>query len=179
VVVTPSILEKVYGFSEPLAQTMGLEILFIEEGSQQHRSILRIYLEKPTPGEGVTIEDCERFSRALDPILDIEGDLRGRYTLEVSSPGLNRPLVKPEHYQAQVGKMIKVVTYQEVEGRKKFKGELKEVLREEGGNKIKILVDNKNFNIPLKIIKKANLDFFATEDIKQVLKKNKKSNRSH
>jgi ribosome maturation factor RimP len=160
-------LETVRGIAEPLARTMGLEILLIEEGSEPGRRVLRIYLEKPGVLEGVTVEDCAGFSRALDPILDVEGGLEGRYHLEVSSPGLNRPLVKPAHFRDHQGEIIQVTAEPAVEERKNFKGLLESVEGEGEEVWIKIKVDEKTFRIPWQNIKRAQLDYFATEETRR------------
>lgn len=165
-------LEKVLTLAEPLARSMGYEVLKAELASEHGERILRIYLDKPAPG--VTIDDCEQFSKALGTILDVEGKLPGSYNLEVSSPGLNRPLCRAPHFLAQVGKIIQVHTEPEVEGRRNFKGQLLQV--EEGPDPaILIVVDGLNFQIPLAMIKKAHLDFFANEEREE--KGNKKGKK--
>lgn len=138
---------------------MGFEILKAEMSSEHGSKTLRLYLDKP---EGIQIADCEKFSHALGPILDVEGEIQGRYDLEISSPGLDRPLSKLEHFAAQAGKIVQVSTGEPLEGRRHFKGEL---LRTEEGDApaLEMAIDGKIFRIELSQIKKANLDFFASE----------------
>lgn len=161
-------LKKVYELAEPLAHTMGMELLFLEEVAGRGRRILRLYLDRDDGT--VTIDDCADFSRALDPILDVEGPARGRYQLEVSSPGLNRPLVQPRHFRNQLEKIIELSTHEEVQGRKNFKGTLTKADLDDAGG-IQIKVDQTDFEIPYLNIKKAHLDYFASE--KNVVSKKK------
>ena len=160
-------LQKVFEIAEPLARTMGLELLYLEEVSERGRRTLRLYLDRP--GAGVTIDDCADFSRALDPILDVEGPPGERYHLEVSSPGVNRPLVKPEHFGAHEGAVIEVATHDAVEERRHFKGRL---LKAESSEKqgIRVEVDKHPYEISYQNIKKAHLDFFATQELKDETK---------
>ncbi len=147
---------------EPLAASMGYEVLKAEFTQDHGRKILRIYIDKTEGGIGV--KDCERFSQTLSPILDVEGEIQGRYDLEVSSPGLNRPLRFPRHFSSQLGKIIQVTTEEPIEERRNFKGELARVEGELSEGFIEILVDQNRFQIPFENIKKAHLDFFATEE---------------
>ena len=151
-------LERILLLAEPLAGTLGFEILRAEFANQQGQTILRIYLDRP---DGITVADCETFSRSLGPLLDVEGGLPNRYHLEISSPGLNRPLARPKHFEAQLGKIIDLQTEAPVEGRKHFKGELLEV--DPQGKSIRMKVDDRTFLIPLAEVKKAHLDYFASE----------------
>jgi ribosome maturation factor RimP len=113
----------------------------------------------------VTVEECARFSRALDPILDVEGELEGRYHLEISSPGLNRPLVKPGHFREHIGEIVQVTAEPGVGERKNFKGVIQGVEGEGEEALIKIKVDQTEFAIPWQNIKRAYLDYFATKEL--------------
>jgi ribosome maturation factor RimP len=168
------ILEQVLSLAEPLAKNMGFEVLRLEVGTEHGKRTLRIFLDKHDGETGVTVEDCATFSRALDPILEVEANLEGRYDLEVSSPGLNRPLVRPEHFEAQVGKVVELATDHPIDGRQRFKGELKEVLSKNGQVFLVLSIDRQEFNIPMDAVKKAHLDYFATEAArKRVMAKQK------
>lgn len=153
-------LQRVLSLAEPLARSMGYEILQAEFTSERGDRILRIFLDKPAPG--VTIEDCEQFSKALGTTLDVEADLPTRYYLEISSPGLNRPLVTSRHFAEQVGKIVQVQTEPDIEGRRNFKGELIEVSPEPEAS-IVLRIDGTDFRILLNTVKKAHLDYFASE----------------
>lgn len=132
----------------------------VEMAAERGRRLLRVYLDKDQGP--ITIQDCEAFSQALSPILDVEANVPGSYHLEVSSPGLNRPLVRLPHFQAQVGKIIQVQTEGEIEGRRHFKGTLSEVLAEPEAALV-VRVDGRDFRIPLSAVRKARLDYFAQE----------------
>lgn len=161
-------LKKINDLAVPLAKQMGLEILLIEETSERGRRILRIFLEHSDPAIEVNVEECAQFSRSFGTILDVEAEISGAYDLEVSSPGLNRPLVKPEHFRAQVGEVLKVQTFEPVGGpagdRRHFHGTLLRVTGEGEAFKIYLQVDGKEYEIPFSQIKKAHLDYFATQE---------------
>ena len=84
---------------------------------------LRIYIDKQS---GVTIEDCETISRILEKKLDEKDPIEQAYILEVSSPGIDRPLKKPEHFQKYIGEIIDIKLYKPLEGKKEYQGELKQ-----------------------------------------------------
>lgn len=154
-------LASVLQLAEPLAQSMGYEILKGEFASERGNKILRLYLDG-LEGKGFGIDDCKAFSEALGTILDVEADVAGRYHLEVSSPGLDRPLAKPEHFAAQLGNIVEVTTEEPIEGRRHFKGSLLKV-DTESEPAIEIEVDGKAHRLAVADVKKANLDYFASE----------------
>ncbi len=104
----------------PGAETLGLELVAVEL-SGGDTSIVRIYIDTPN---GVTVDDCAKASRQFGAILDVEDPISNKYTLEVSSPGMDRPLAKPEHFQAVVGQDVKIKMTTLVNGRRRFTGEL-------------------------------------------------------
>jgi ribosome maturation factor RimP len=152
--------ESVWRLAEPLAQSMGYELLKVESSVEHREKIWRLYIDKTG---GVGLEDCECFSQALGPILDVEGNLQGVYHLEISSPGLDRPLSKLEHFTAQLGNVVEVTTEEPIEGRRHFKGELTKAEGEGATVAIEMKVDQTMFRIEISRIKKANLDYFASE----------------
>lgn len=105
---------------EPGIDALGFELIELEYVSGQ-RAVLRIYLDAPG---GVLVEDCERVSRYVSGVLDVEDPVPGQYALEVSSPGLDRPLVRPEHFRRFVGHEVQVETRQPQDGRRRFRGAL-------------------------------------------------------
>jgi ribosome maturation factor RimP len=105
---------------EPGAQALGLEIVAVELSGNES-SILRVYIDQPS---GVTVEDCAKASRQFGAILDVADPISSRYTLEVSSPGMDRPLAKPEHFKQVIGERVKIKMTVLVEGRRRFTGEL-------------------------------------------------------
>jgi ribosome maturation factor RimP len=118
---------RIWALAEPVAAGLGLEILEIEVGGGSSRQTVRIYLDSPDPERSVTLADCETVSRSLGDLLDAHAAVRGHYMLEVSSPGLNRPLRKVEHFARVVGGRIRVRTRQPHDGRRNFVGRLEEV----------------------------------------------------
>ncbi len=138
----------------PLARGEGLEIIDIELKSEGGRSgrVLRLYLDKEG---GPSVDELGRVSRGLSDLLDEHEDVvDGAYTLEVSSPGINRPLKRPEHFERFVGKKIRVRTRDMINGRRAFLGELLEVSTE----KIAVSQDGARWEIPFSLIEKSNYE---------------------
>lgn len=131
-------------------QTLGLELWGIEHLMRGRSSLLRIYIDSD---QGITIEDCERVSRQVSGILDVEDPLPGEYTLEVSSPGLDRPLFSFEQYQRFVGEVVNLRLRAPIDGRRKFKG----VLEKAEADQITLTVDGALVNIAFAQIEKANI----------------------
>jgi len=107
---------------QPGAEALGYELVAVEM-SGGDTSIVRIYIDSV---EGVTVTDCAKASRQFSAILDVEDPISNRYTLEVSSPGMDRPLAKPAHFKAVVGNNVKIKMATLVDGRRRFTGELVE-----------------------------------------------------
>ena len=146
-------LGQVWQLAAPLAESEGLEIVDIElrhEGGRGGR-VLRLYLDKEG---GPSIDDLSRVSRGLSDVLDEHDVVDGAYTLEVSSPGINRPLKRPEHYERFVGKRIRVRTRDLINGRRSFLGELLEVSAE----KIAVNQDGARWEIPFSLIETSNYE---------------------
>jgi ribosome maturation factor RimP len=110
----------------PGAETLGLELVAVEL-SGGDTSIVRIYIDTPN---GITVDDCTRASRQFSAILDVEDPISNKYTLEVSSPGMDRPLAKPLHFKAVVGQQVKIKMASSIDGRRRFTGELIEAADE-------------------------------------------------
>ena len=144
-------LKNLQQLLEPVAQSMGFELWGIEYISQGKDSILRIYIDGE---EGVSVDDCAILSHQASGILDVEETITGMYTLEVSSPGLDRILFKLEHYIAYVGHTVKVKLRLPFDGRRNFKGLLKGVEEDE----IVIQVDNEEYVLPIDCIDKAQVE---------------------
>lgn len=113
----------------PSIENMGLELWSLEYKSQGRRGILRIFIDEPE--RGVTLEDCERVSREVSAVLDVEDPFAGAFTLEVSSPGLDRALYRKAHYERFIGSNIKVRLRIGYEGRRNFSGVLMGVEQED------------------------------------------------
>ncbi len=134
----------------PIVEGLGYECWGIEFLAQGKNSLLRVYVDKDT---GILLEDCERVSRQVSSALDVEDPISEEYTLEVSSPGMDRPLYTLDQYQRWVGSVIQVKLRMAFEGRRKFKGILKGV----EGEDIVLVVDEHEYLLPLDSIEKANV----------------------
>lgn len=112
---------------EPTLGAMGYELVGIEYQGGGRGGLLRLYIDSE---QGITVDDCERVSRQVSGILDVEDPIPGQYRLEVSSPGLDRPLFRLEHYARFVGERVKLRLREPRAGRRKFAGVIERV---EGG----------------------------------------------
>lgn len=144
---------RVWELAAPLAQAEGMEIIDIEfrrEGSRSGR-VLRLYLDKEG---GPNVGDLSRVSRRLSEVLDAHDAVEGMYTLEVSSPGVNRALTRREHFVRFIGKRVRVRTHEMINGRRSFVGILQEVL-EDG---ITVMQEGAKYRIPFSLIEKSNYE---------------------
>ena len=133
-------------------QVLGLSLWGVELLQQGKYSLLRIYIERE---EGVTIEDCEKVSRQVSALLDVEDPIAGEYTLEVSSPGMDRPLFSIEHYSKYVGSEVDLKLRRPIDGRRKFKGQIIKV----SGDIVGLLVDGSEHDLEFSDIEKASIVF--------------------
>ena len=121
-------VERVRAIADRVAASGGLEVLDVEFLGGGKARMLRVFLDKPAAGNdplaGVTHEDCATFSREFGTILDVEDVMPGSYTLEVSSPGLDRKLVKPSDFTRFTGSRMKLVTREPVNNNRHFEGRL-------------------------------------------------------
>ena len=134
----------------PVVAALGYELVGVEHVAQGRHSILRLYIDRD---DGITVDDCERVSRQVSALLDVEDPIPGEYVLEVSSPGLDRPLLNAEHFQRFAGHTVRLRLTQPMEGRRRFSG-LLQGLR---GDQVLLLVDGVEVALPLAKIDKANL----------------------
>lgn len=136
---------------EPALEGMGYEVIMIElTGSSETGQVMRVYIDAPG---GILLDDCAQVSRQVSAILDVEDPIKGEYTLEVSSPGLDRPLVTPEHFSRFQGDQIKVTMRSLQMGRRRFTGTLSEVT----ADWIVVEVDGEPYELPFNDMEKANL----------------------
>ena len=133
-------------------QVLGLDLWGVELLQQGKYSLLRIYIERE---EGVTIEDCEKVSRQVSALLDVEDPIAGEYTLEVSSPGMDRPLFSIEHYSKYVGSEVDLKLRRPINGRRKFKGQIIKI----SGDIVGLLVDGSEYGLEFSDIEKARIVF--------------------
>lgn len=155
---TQAVIERIAAVAERIGGQQGVEIVDAELlGGGIHR-VLRVYIDK---SEGVTLDDCEKLSHALDEVLEAENVLDGAYTLEVSSPGVDRKLKKAKDFERVVGQKVKVALKQPIEGSKRVEGVLAAFSNDvatftvaQGKNK-----EPKQVLVELNQIDKANLKF--------------------
>ncbi len=144
--VTQSVTELI----EPGLLANGLELVDVEFKKEGKNWVLRIYIDKEG---GVTLADCQKVSRLAGDIIEVEEVIEPVYTLEVSSPGLNRVLKKEKDFLKFLGKKINVQCHAPMDGRKKFTGILKDFIDQS----IHLEVDGQQYTIPLNLVAKANL----------------------
>ena len=145
-----TIINETVMLVSPLLDDMGLELVDVEYLTERGRWILRIYIDKPG---GVTIDDCVEASNEVGALLDVKDIIPVHYVLEVSSPGLDRPLKKEKDFLRFVGEKIKVRMKHDVYGRKNFTG----VFRRYERGILYVEVDGNIFSLPRADIAKANL----------------------
>ena len=130
---------------------MGYELVGIEYRAHGRNGVLSVYIDARS---GVTLEDCERVSYQVSGLLDVEDPISGRYTLEVSSPGLDRPLFSKEHFVRFAGRRVRIQLHTPLEGRRKFTGILHGM---RGEQEVVIEQDGTELCLPLEWIKLARL----------------------
>jgi ribosome maturation factor RimP len=134
-------------------EALGFELVDVELAGGGRSPTLRVYIDNPR-GSGITVEDCAQVSRQLSAIFDVEDPLPGSYTLEVSSPGLDRPLVTPADFRKRVGETVKVKLRRPDEtGRRNFAGALIEAT----DSNIVVEVDKERFSLSYAAIERARL----------------------
>jgi len=149
-----AIIEKVQEITERVAGDAGLEVVDVQMLGGGGSRLLRIFIDKP---EGVTHADCEHISQHVGTILDIEDVIPGgKYTLEVSSPGLERKLARPREFERFVGRKVKVVLRQPVENQRTWVGALRNFA--EGIITLEPS-PGKSIQFPLELVERANLKF--------------------
>ena len=154
-----SVVEQVRSVAGRVAASYGLEIFDVQFRREAPGLILRVRIDRPGPAaraeESVSVEDCARVSRDLSAVLDVEDIVPTAYTLEVSSPGLDRPLRRPDDYRRFAGRRAKVVMRERVDGQGFFKGRLGGV---DGAEVLIEADDGRTHRVPLNLIARANLE---------------------
>lgn len=138
-------------FLEPAIAGLGFELVGIEYHPSGGRSLLRVYIDSEN---GVTVDDCARVSYQVSGVLDVEDPIPGNYQLEISSPGLDRPLFRPRDYERFAGQLVSVRLLHPLNGRRKFKGRL-EGLHDQ--DVVLELDDGVSVRLPLVDIEQAHL----------------------
>jgi len=151
-------LEQIRAIAERVARSHGLEIWDIVSRRETTGQIVRVFIDRPGPAataeESVSIEDCEQVSREIGTILDVEDPLPFAYTLEVSSPGLNRPLRGEQDYRRFAGRLAKLVVSEAVDNQTAFEGRLRGV---EDGTVLLEGPKARMHRLPLRLITRARL----------------------
>ena len=145
--------------ADRVAADRGLEIFDVQFRREAPGLVLRIQLDRPGPAasaeESVSVEDCAHVSRELSAILDVEDVVPTSYTLEVSSPGLDRPLRRPDDYRRFAGRLAKIVLREKVDGQGFFRGKLGGL---DGGDVLIEADDRRTHRVPFAVITRANLE---------------------
>ncbi|MBC8493589.1 MAG: ribosome maturation factor RimP [Candidatus Thioglobus sp.] len=146
------ITEKITELVNPTLEDMGYELVGIEYIASGKHSILRVFIDTEN---GIGIEDCEKVSHQLSAIFDVEDPIAGQYNLEVSSPGVERPLFHIGHYQRFLGFDINLRMVRPIDGQRKFKGSIGSV--SELNNTIELVTELGPVTLDIDMIEKANL----------------------
>lgn len=138
-----------------VAADEGFDLHDIQIQGSGRKTLLRVFIDKDG---GVTIADCERMSKSLSALLDVEDPIKAPYILEVSSPGLDRPLIRQNDFQKNIGKLVRIVTLDRIDNQTFFIGRITDV----GENWVRISYDKKGKSedlfIPIDKISKARLE---------------------
>ena len=152
-------IDHIRDIAERVATSRGLVIWDIQSRREASGHVIRVFIDRPgpsaTPEESVSIEDCEQVNRELSTILDVEDPLPFAYTLEVSSPGLDRPLRGVDDYRRFAGRYAKVVVREAVDNQKAFEGHLRGV---EGDEVLLEAPNGRMHRLPLRLITRGRLD---------------------
>ncbi len=143
--------DKLEALLAPVVEDLGYEYVGIEYSSNPKNRLLRLYIDQPESGIGV--DDCETVSREVSAVLDVEEPISGQYTLEVSSPGIERPLFTAAHFSRFIGEVAKVQLQVPLDGRRKFKGLIVAVADDE----VTLAGDGQQWQLPLADMLKAHL----------------------
>jgi len=152
-------IEQIRAVAERVAATRGLFIWDIQSRREASGHVVRVFIDRPgpsaTPEESVSIEDCEQVNREMSTILDVEDPLPFAYTLEVSSPGLDRPLRGLDDYRRFAGRYSKVVVAEPVDNQKAFEGHLRGV---DGDDVLLESPNGRMHRLPYRVITRGRLE---------------------
>ena len=152
-----AVTQRIWGLAEPVVVTAGLELVDVQCRPEGGRTVVRLLIDRPAGG--VTIDELARISRELGHLFDAHDVVPGRYNLECSSPGLNRPLVKPDHFRRAVGQRVYARLRTPIGGRRQFRGTLAEVTDD------LVTIDDADVGrvgLPFAELERANVEFDFT-----------------
>jgi len=156
------VVEQVRALAGRVASTYGLDIFDVQFRRESGGMVVRVRIDRPGPAataaESVSVEDCVRVSRDLSAILDVEDVVPTAYTLEVSSPGLDRPLRHAEDYRRFSGRRAKLVMREAVDGQTFFRGRLAGLEEKAGADVLIDADDGRRHHVPIGVITRANLE---------------------
>jgi ribosome maturation factor RimP len=138
------------GLLAPTVNGLGFELLGVERRQSAGRTLVRLYIDSD---DGIGVEDCETVSRQVSDVIDVERAIRGEYTLEVSSPGLDRPLFTPAQYRVHLGAEVKLRLRTLLNGRRRLSGELTEVTEDS----VTISIGEERIDVPFSYVERARL----------------------
>lgn len=142
---------KIKELADSIAAQHAVEIVDIELAGSSRKPLIRIFIDKEN---GVTLDDCGKYSRALSVLFDVEDPIPTAYVLEVSSPGLDRPLKALRDFERSIGKLVRIITRARIEEQNIFTGRIAGV----GGGNITLSFNDKEIEIPFDQISKARLE---------------------
>jgi len=148
--MTVTLRERLIALIEPVLVRLGYELVELEYAAGRSQAVVRIFIDKP---DGITVEDCERVSREVAALLDVDDPIPTAYTLEVSSPGFDRLLRTPAHFERFVGSRVFVELKVPRAGRRRYTGMLQAV----NATGIELEVDKQKVEVPFEEIGKARL----------------------
>ena len=143
-------LTHLWELFEPVVNGMGYDLIEIEHFPNPKHGVLRLYIDKE---EGITIDDCSDVSRQISALIDVEDPVRGQFNLEVSSPGMDRPLRRVKDFQRFTGSKVKLKTMMPLDGQRNFSGRLLEADEES----LTIETDTEEITIPMSALEKARV----------------------
>jgi ribosome maturation factor RimP len=164
---------EIAGLAEPVLAEIGFRLVRVVV-SGRNGATVQIMAERPDGT--ITVEECAEISRRLSPVLDVHDPIKGQYTLEVSSPGIDRPLVRPSDFEAWAGYEAKVEMKEPISGRKRFRGVLEGIEGEEVRIEVELdQLGRQVIGLPLGLIGEARL-VLTDELIRETLRRTKKGN---
>ena len=151
------ITNRIQGMIEPSVEELGFDIVRVQMSGKETQ-LIQVMVERKD-GKGMTVDHCATISRAISALLEVDDPVKGAYTLEVSSPGMDRPLVRIGDFERFRGYQAKVELHQVLDGRRRYKGELLGV----EGDMVRMMVDGEEVDLPHPDITRAKL--LMTDDL--------------